>query len=161
MAISIVMYAILTFVTINYTYYTALASTNKVITIYDMNVREDIQDIQSILYLSADALEKDSVWFNCAGTEVECSDQDEEGYYPIYLSGVSTYSNNITLNGRKLSILFKRDGSTDIYLAKVKKKDKTYYRSFKRSVVGYISFSLTETGERNEAFPNSEGELFP
>jgi len=161
MGISMIMYAILTFVTINYTYYTSLVSTNKAITVYDIDVREEIQDIQSILYLSADALEEDSVWFNCVGAEVECSNQDEDGYYPIYLSGISAYSNNITLNGKKISILFKRDGLTDNYLAKIKKKDKNYYRSFKRLDTGYVSFSLTETGERNATISNSNDSLIP
>ena len=60
MGLNLVMYAILTFVSMNYIYHTTLVSTNKVIITIEENEKENIRNIRSAMYTLADSLAKDS-----------------------------------------------------------------------------------------------------
>lgn len=153
---SISFFTVLMIVFMNSNFYAAIATVNVKTNIIFNEERQANQDIRSALYLIAEELSKDSVWFDCLDAEDSCFETDEDDYYPFYLNTLGVQSNSIVLNGTKLNIKGKKSEYSGVYELRVKYKNKESTRLLKRNSDLSVSFSIQKEDDYSGYIPSSK-----
>lgn len=155
MGFSMFMFSVFTFIVMNYSYHQTTVSTEIVINSLRVEERQNNIDVYSLMTLVSSSFVEETNHNTCGPILTYCSEQDEEGYFPINIISLSKKSDSLIINDKEYVLLLKEDANPNKYHIKIKEGNRITRRIIEVSEEGDVDFSVNNE-EKLQA-----GILFP